>query len=251
MSKISIITATFNSQDTILETYNSLCAQTFSEWEWLVTDDCSTDSTWSILKKIAANDSRVSLCRNENNSGAAITRNNSLSRINGGYVAFIDSDDIWLPEKLQEQLLFMESNKNVNFSYTAYELIDEDGNSLNRFVDLKTPESVNYKDMLMKKATLGCSTVMLRSSTFKDLVMPNYRTGQDYAFWLKLLKCNQNAYLLRRVLTQYRILPNSISRNKLGKAKRQWQIYTECEGISLIESCWYFLNYAFRALFRK
>ena len=105
--------------------------------------------------------------------------------------------------------------------------------------------------MLKKKATLGCSTVMLRRNAFDDITMPLLRTGQDYATWLKLLKTGQNAYPLIDVLTQYRILPNSISRNKVKKAKRQWQIYREVEKLSLYKSAVSFCFYAWRAVFRK
>lgn len=251
MSKVSIITATYNSQDTINETYLSLCNQSLTDWEWIITDDCSSDSTFAILTNISYQDKRVRLFSNKENSGAAVSRNNSLSFCSGQYIAFIDSDDVWLPSKLEKQVNFMEINRNVNFSYTSYELIDKDGVKLGSFVDIKTPKSVSYVDMLKKKATIGCSTVLLRSGVFNDLTMPNYRTGQDYAFWLKLLKLNQSAYLLREVLMEYRILPDSISRNKFFKAKRQWQIYREHEKISFLRSSWFFANYAFRAVFRK
>jgi teichuronic acid biosynthesis glycosyltransferase TuaG len=105
--------------------------------------------------------------------------------------------------------------------------------------------------MLKKRATLGCSTVMLRKSGFEDISMPLIRTGQDYATWLKLLKTGNEAYLLNDVLTSYRIRPNSISRNKFKKAKRQWQIYRELEQLPMLKSLVCFCNYVWRAVFRK
>ena len=110
---------------------------------------------------------------------------------------------------------------------------------------------ITYENMLRKKATLGCSTVMLRRASFRGLSMPSLRTGQDYATWLKLLRTATNAFPLTDVLTQYRILPNSISRNKIKKAKRQWQIYRQIEELSLIKSTECFIFYAWRAVFRK
>jgi len=110
---------------------------------------------------------------------------------------------------------------------------------------------VSYKDLLAKKVTLGCSTVMLKNDAFDNIRMPLIRTGQDYALWLQLLKkYNVNAVLYPKVLTSYRIVAGSISRNKLKKAIRQWSIYRNLEKINLVMSMWYFVNYAWRAISR-
>lgn len=247
---ISIITPTYNSSEQIRETYLSIRNQSYSNWEWLVTDDCSTDNTYDILKEISDNDYRVRIFQNEVNSGAAHSRNNSISQSRGDYLAFIDSDDLWLTSKLETQLSFMVDN-NINFSFTCYELISESGESYGKVVDSHLSGPVCYDDMLRKKATLGCSTVMLKVDSFNDLNMPLIRTGQDYALWLKLLKEDSFAYPLSKVLTRYRIMPNSISRNKIKKARRQWQIYREIEKLSLFISIECFIYYAYRAVFRK
>lgn len=247
---ISIITATYNSSNQIIETYQSIKKQSLQDWEWLITDDCSSDDTYQLLLELSKKDSRVKVFQNAVNSGAAVSRNNSLGYSKGGFVAFIDSDDIWLSGKLEKQLRFMEE-KGVDFSFTAYELINEKSERLGQRVDTHLKSFVTYEDMLKKKATLGCSTVMLRRSAFDDILMPLLRTGQDYATWLKLLKVGKNAYPLTEVLTQYRILPNSISRNKVKKAKRQWQIYREIEKLPLLKAVECFFLYAWRAVFRK
>lgn len=249
MPLISIITATFNSSSQIMNTYNSIKNQTLNGWEWVVTDDCSTDTTFEVLQGIAKKDSRVKIFANKVNSGAAVSRNNSLSNANAEFIAFIDSDDLWKPEKLEKQLAFMKND--IDFSFTAYGLIDEQGESLNQSVDANQSGTFSYEDMLRKKATLGCSTVMLRRNAFEDVTMPLLRTGQDYATWLKLLKTGKKAYLLNEMLTSYRIMPNSISRNKFKKAKRQWQIYREVEELALFKSVICFCFYAWRAIFRK
>lgn len=246
---ISIITATYNSEKEILKTYQSLNTQTYTNWEWLITDDCSSDNTYELVCELANKDNRIKTFKNNINSGAAVSRNKSLSEAQGEFIAFVDSDDIWLPTKLAEQLEFMGSD--INFSFTAYGLIDESGKLLNKTVDEHQSGSFSYEDMLRKKATLGCSTVMLRRNAFDDISMPLLRTGQDYATWLKLLKSDINAHLLNKVLTYYRIMPNSISRNKFKKAKRQWQIYREVEKLHLIKSIVCFSFYAWRAIFRK
>jgi glycosyltransferase involved in cell wall biosynthesis len=248
-SLISIITATYNSESEVINTYKSITLQSYENWMWLVTDDCSTDKTLVILKDIAEQDSRVKVFSNKANSGAAVSRNNSLNHANGDFIAFIDSDDTWGIDKLEKQLAFM--NDDVDFSFTAYCLIDEQGNPLGKTIDVNQSSTFTYDDMLKKKATLGCSTVMLRRGAFIDITMPLLRTGQDYATWLKLLKTGKKAHILNEVLTSYRIMPNSISRNKFKKAKRQWQIYREVEKLPLIKSAICFSFYAWRAVFRK
>lgn len=249
--KISIITPTFNSGSTIVETYNSISKQTHENWEWLVTDDCSSDDTINILSSICEKDSRVRVFKNSTNSGAAVTRNNSLSNVSGDFITFIDSDDLWFSSKLEKQLNFMIVNE-LDFTFTAYELVDAQGNPLGKVVDLQGDNfSVNYSDMLKKKATLGCSTVMIKKNAFSDFSMPLIRTGQDYALWLKLLNSGKKAHLLNEILTRYRILPNSISRNKFKKSQRQWNIYREIENLSVLQSAYCFCFYAWRAIFRK
>lgn len=246
---ISIITATYNSQNEIEETYNSIKMQTYEDWEWLVTDDCSTDSTLDILYSLAAQDDRIKVYKNKINSGAAVSRNISLENSRGDYIAFIDSDDVWLEKKLEMQLCFM--GDDIDFSFTAYDLIDAESKNLNMFIDVSHSGSFDYKDMLLKKATIGCSTVMLRRKAFIDISMPLLRTGQDYATWLKLLKTGVKAHLFNQVCSHYRILPNSISRNKFKKAKRQWQIYRDVERLNFIYSIYCFQSYARRAIFRR
>ncbi|CAH6796935.1 putative teichuronic acid biosynthesis glycosyltransferase TuaG [Vibrio chagasii] len=247
---ISIITPSYNSMPYILKTYQSILNQTYENWEWVVTDDCSSDGTFEALLDLSVKDSRVKVFSNQENSGAAVSRNRSISESTGDFLAFIDSDDEWLPNKLETQIKFMESN-NINFSFTAYELIDKDGRKLGQSVDTVASNTISYEDMLRKKSTIGCSTVMLRRSAFDDLAMPLLRTGQDYALWLKLLKTGHAAYSITQILTNYRILPDSISRNKFKKSLRQWMIYREVEKLSFTKSLECFIFYAWRAVFRR
>ncbi|PHI34875.1 glycosyl transferase family 2 [Pseudoalteromonas sp. GCY] len=248
--KVSIITATYNSQEYISKTYESIKKQTYKDWEWIVTDDCSSDDTYSILSSIADNDIRVKLFVNKVNSGAAIARNNSLDFASGEFVAFIDSDDLWEPEKLSMQLEFMQES-NSDFSFTAYQLISNDGALLGKTIDSSNSGSFNYFDMLKKRATLGCSTVIISKTLLNERRMPNIRTGQDYAFWLSIMKSGHSANILPVVLTKYRISNNSISRNKFKKALRQWEIYRGFEKLGVIKSLFYFVFYAFHAVFRR
>lgn len=249
---VSIIMPTYNAEKTVVESINSIRAQTYQNWELLVTDDCSTDDTMNILRSFSEIDTRIKIYSNPKNLGAAAARNNSISHSNGEFIAFLDSDDIWLPEKLEKQISWMIKNPQANFSFTAYELIDVNGKKLNKLIDLQGDNvHFSYRDMLLKRATLGCSTVMLKKTSFDDIAMPLIRTGQDYALWLKLLKQGERAYLINEVLMQYKIMPNSISRNKIKKAMRQWQIYRDIESLSFLLSVKYFISYAWRAVFRK
>lgn len=168
MNFVSIITATYNSEKYILELYESIKKQKHENWEWIVTDDFSTDKTFDILKSIANKDKRVKIFQNHINSGAALSRNNSMKNAAGEFIAFIDSDDLWFPDKLSKQIQFMNEN-NIDFSFTSYELINGKGESLNKYIDIKNKK---FKLWLLRhvkeKATLGCSTVVLRRSKIKN-----------------------------------------------------------------------------------
>lgn len=248
--KVSIITATYNSARYISDTYESIVNQTHDNWEWIITDDCSDDDTYNKIVHLSSLDNRVKIFRNDINKGAAESRNRCIINAEGDYLAFLDSDDLWYSDKILKQLQFMRTN-DVDFSYTSYCLIDEKGSELDKYIDTTTPLSVSYNDMLKKRATLGCSTVMLRKIEHEKIEMPNLRTGQDYATWLKILKSGKRAYRVPECLAKYRIVSNSISRNKFKKSIRQWSIYRKVERINLIYSTWCFINYAFRAVVRR
>ncbi|NOH84558.1 glycosyltransferase family 2 protein [Vibrio sp. 03-59-1] len=246
---ISIITPSYNCADTLQATADSILSQTHNHWEWLITDDCSDVATQKKLSQLEQSDSRIHVFFSEINGGAAIARNHSLSQASGEFIAFLDSDDLWLPTKLERQIEFM--NDSIDFSFTAYEIINEEGVATGQLVDANQEGEFTYQQMLQKQATLGCSTVMLRRCAFQDISMPLLRTGQDYALWLKLLKTGAKASVLAKPFTQYRIMPNSISRNKVKKARRQWQIYRKVEQLSFITSVYCFGFYAWRAVFRR
>ena len=246
---ISIITPTYNAEKFISDTIESVKNQTFKEYEHIFIDDCSKDNTVNIIESYANSDDRIKLIKLTENSGAAVARNTGLSKASAKYIAFLDSDDIWEPEKLAKQLTFMQSNS-YSFSYTAYQLVKENGEPYGKIIDKNAKDSVNYHDMLCKRSTLGCSTVMLDRESIDKIEMPLIRTGQDYGLWLDILKRGHTAHCLHETLTHYRIVANSISRNKVKKAMRQWQIYREIEQVSLPLSAWYFANYAYRVLVR-
>ena len=246
---VSVITAAYNSADYINDAYDSLRSQTMENWEWVVVDDASTDDTLDILTGISQKDSRVRVFSNTRNAGAARSRNWALQETRGQFLAFLDSDDKWLPEKLFRQLSFMTA-VGANASFTAYSVIDCDGRATGKVIDGNPKREIGYPQALRKRATIGCSTVVLSKTAVKDHLMPDIRTGQDYAFWLKLMRFGLIFHHLAIPLTEYRITPGSISRNKIRKALRQWEIYRSLEGLSIPNSFWNFCFYAVRAVTR-
>ena len=147
----------------------------------------------------------------EENGGAAIARNTGINCAEGKYIAFLDSDDLWLPEKLEKQVAFMQNN-DLAFSFTSYQIMDQDGKLTEKVVHV--PEKINYNGLL-KNTIIGCLTVMLDIEKLGKVKMPNIRTRQDTATWLKILKQGHYAYGLDEVLSKYRKVENSISSKNL------------------------------------
>ncbi|WP_152656814.1 glycosyltransferase family 2 protein [Oceanobacillus sp. CFH 90083] len=241
---ISVITPTYNSERFIAETIESVQAQTFSEWEMIIVDDCSTDRTAEIVKSYAEKDGRIHLTVLEENQGSAITRNTAMNQSKGRYLAFLDSDDLWLPEKLEKQLAFMQDN-GVAFSFTQYVRMNEDGTDTGAIST--APATVMYED-LMKRCVIGCLTVMLDRERIGERRMVNIRTRQDYAFWLEITRHGHFAYGLPEVLARYRLVGNSISSNKWKAAKRNWDVFREVEQQNLPKAVYYFSHYVTRSL---
>ncbi|CAZ95803.1 MULTISPECIES: glycosyltransferase family 2 protein [Zobellia] len=231
---VSIITPVYNSEKYITHCIESVLAQTYGNWEHILVDDCSTDKSIAIISEYAKNDTRIRLLQLESNSGAGIARNTAIEAAKGRYIAFLDSDDAWLPQKLKTQVSFMQDN-NYYFTYTAYDKMNELGESLNQPVNVKS--KTTYRSALFKNP-IGCLTAMYDVDFFGKQYMPEIRKRQDYALWLKLLK-KTDAYGLDKILSTYRIGNESISSNKFKLIKYEWRIYREVEGLSLLQSIFY------------
>lgn len=237
---VSVITPAYNAERFIGETIESVLKQTYSKWEMIIVDDKSTDRTVEIVESYMEKDPRIKLIKLEKNSGSAIARNTAMDNAKGRYLAFLDSDDVWMEEKLERQLQFMKEN-DIAFSFTKYVRMTEDG-KLTRAIS-KTPKRVGYKQ-LMKHCVIGCLTVMIDREKIGEERMINIRTRQDYVYWLTLMKKGFDAYGLPEVLAKYRLVENSISSNKLKAAKQNWYVYYHIEKQGLLNSLWYFANYA-------
>lgn len=242
---VSIITPLYNSQEYIEETIQSILNQNYSNWELIVVDDCSRDESLAIVGEFANKDSRIKIIKLEENSGAAIARNTGIENAKGRYIAFLDSDDLWVPEKLEKQIEFMKG-KDISFSFTGYIKIDEDGTEKGQ---VTIPDVVTYKELL-KSNVIGCLTAIYDVEKLGKIYMPNIRKRQDHALWLKILKGHTNAYGLNEPLAKYRIREGSISRNKIKAASYQWKLYREVERLSIGKSLYYFINYAYHG-FKK
>lgn len=242
---VSIITPLFNSSRFLRETIESVKAQTRDDWELICVDDGSIDDSVEIVQSYAATDFRIRLVRLEQNAGSAVARNAGIDAARGRYIAFLDSDDLWLPHKLETQLEFMRLNR-VTFSFTAYDRVDEHNNPLRR-VDV--PRRVTY-EQLLKTCYIGCLTAIYDTAHFGKVHMPLMRKRQDYGLWLQLLKKTDHAHGLQQVLARYRVRPNSISSNKFDTAKYTMRVYREVEGFGLWKSRYYFMRYMLRAVLR-
>lgn len=240
---VSIIMPSFNSQSTILESIESILRQEYKNWELLITDDCSTDSTVDIIKNKIILDSRIKLFRLRNNSGAGYARNNSIKNASGRFIAFLDSDDTWHEKKLSDQIQFMLKN-NVALSYTYYKVLGVNG-VLSK--EIQCPSKINYKQLL-KGNVIGCLTAVYDTNILGKQYMPLIRKRQDMALWLNILQQIEFAYCFPKCLAYYRKGHNSLSSNKFKVLKSQWDIYRKHLQLSYIKTVYYFFNYVTNAI---
>ncbi len=237
-TNVSIITPLHNSSQYISKTIQSVLNQTYTDWELLIVDDCSTDDSASIVQKYTVKNKRINLIQLKSNSGAAVARNTAIEKARGRYIAFLDSDDLWTPTKLEEQIDFMQKN-NYAFTFTAYNKIDENGN---KFGVIEVPDKVNYYNLL-KTCSIGCLTAVYDTGMLGKVYMPLINKRQDYGLWLRILKLTPYAYSINKPLANYRVRASSLSGNKITAAKYQWKVYREIEELTLIKSAYFFTTY--------
>lgn len=243
---ISIITPTYNSIQFIEETIRSIIKQTYQNWELLITDDCSTDGTWTLLKEYVKRDGRIKIFRLDVNSGAGVARNNSIKHAKGQYIAFCDSDDQWKPNKLEVQLSFMEKN-NCALSYSSYSIVSEKGTEIG---DVIAKSEINHRVML-RNNYIGCLTAMYDTQKLGKVYMPEIRKRQDWALWLLILKKTDKACGIKESLALYRDRSDSISSNKMDLLKYNWIIYREVEGLSIPKSSICMIQFFYYYIMKK
>ena len=235
---VSIITPTYNCSRFISKTIESVLSQTYPLWEMLIIDDCSTDDTEKKILPYIESDSRIKYYRLEHNSGAAVARNTALRLAGGRWIAFLDSDDLWHPEKLERQIRFMR-DKGYAFSCTQMELIDEFDNIEGTYV--KGPGHVNRFGMLCY-CWPACLTVMYDATVVGEIQIADIKKNNDYAMWLKVIE-KADCYLLRESLAYYRIRRGSISHdiNKLGLIKWHYRLFLDAQGYGVLQSSFFTL----------
>lgn len=247
---ISIIVPVYNVEKYIIETCKSVFAQTYQNWELLLVEDGSKDNSAEVIETLIRerNDDRIRLIRQPENAGAAEARNRGLAESKGRYIAYLDADDIWLPEKLEQELAFADE-KEAAFVFTGYEFADEQGKGTGKVV--RVPETLSYKQAL-GNTTIFTSTVLFDTQKIpKDMLwMPKIKS-EDTALWWKVMRNGYIAYGLDKNLVKYRRPGKSLSSNKVEALRRIWNLYREAEGMSVWKSAFYFCLWAIRAVKRR
>lgn len=244
---VSVIVPVYNAASYIEETIKSVLGQTYTDWELLLVDDCSTDDSVRIISKYCE-DERIKLIKQPTNQKAAMARNAGIRQARGEFVAFLDSDDIWGETKLEKQLAFMKE-KDCAFSYTEYEFGDENAEGTGKIV--KVMPIINYRKALSRTIIFTSTVIFDLKKLSKELIMMPDVASEDTATWWKVLKSGINAYGLEEVLTIYRRPAKSLSSNKLTAIKRIWNLYRNVENLGVVSSAYNFVFWALRATLRR
>lgn len=241
---VSVVMPAYNCEKYIEVAIRSVISQTFTDWELIVIDDGSSDSTREIIDRLAAEDSRILSLPNEKNMGVAATRNRGIDISRGSYIALLDSDDVWREEKLERQLERLCAT-GADLCYCSYAIIDADGKKAKN--DYTVPECVDLRELL-KENYIGCSTALLSREALGERRFLTDYFHEDYVLWLDLLSDGALAVGCAETLAEWRYVRNSRSFDKKQSAKNRWDIYRNHLGLSRARSARLFLTYAFRGL---
>lgn len=240
---VSIITPAYNAARFVAEAVESVRRQTYDQWEMLVIDDCSRDETREIVRALARQDSRVKLIEQPANGGPARARQAGLDAASGRYIAFLDSDDLWLPQKLERQLAFMDAC-NSAISFTQFRRISADGLGVGKLI--RIPDRLDYSRLLRNTAIATSTVVVDRHKTGPFSMTVTYY--DDFVLWLSILRKGFIAHGLQEDLMRYRVASGSWSRNKLRSALWVWRTYQHIEKLSVPYSAWCFAGYVWNAV---
>ena len=243
---VSIILPTFNSSKFIEQSIRSIQSQTYNNWELLITDDCSTDSTVKILKSYQKTDNRIKIFVLDKNKGAGTARNNSINKSKGRYIAFCDSDDLWFKEKLEKQINFIKLH-DLSLTYSGYIEVSESGELLKTKL---SKETISYNQIL-RNNYIHCFTAIYDSHILGKLYMPEIRKRQDWALWINILSTIGSTRGIIEPLGLYRKRDNSISSNKLQLLKYNWRIYRKHLGFSFLKTIGYMLQFLYFYVLKK
>ena len=242
---ISIIMAAYNAEKTIGFAIESVLNQTYKNFELVIVNDCSKDDTKAIIESYAEKDGRIKLISNKENSGVSLTRLEALKNCSGEWIAILDSDDAWVPDKLERQIE-LQQIKNADLVFTGVKYIDSKGNNIDW--ELKVPEQIGYKRLLKQNLITNSSALVT-----KALYSSHYSIGdsmhEDFAMWLSILKSGIIAYGIDDPLTIYRVSANSKSGNKLKSAVMNWKTYRFI-GLNVFESAYYMIWYTVNGILK-
>ena len=247
---VSIIVPVYNAEKYIIQTIESVAAQTFTDWELLLVDDCGPDNSAQVIGDyIAAHgDDRIRLIRQEKNGGAAAARNRGVAEAQGRYIAFLDADDLWMPAKLELELQFMKKH-DAGFVFCAYEFGDSDAVPTGKIVHV--PRKLTYKKALSRTVIFTSTVLFDLEKIDRNLVMMPAIASEDTATWWRILKNGHVAYGLDQPLVLYRRPEQSLSSDKKVAVKRIWNLYRKEEGKSVFGSFLLLIGWAYRATLRR
>jgi len=243
---VSIVTPSFNSEKFIAETIASVQNQTHKNWEMIIVDDCSKDKTVEIVEEIIKSDSRIKLIKLEKNSGPAIARNSGIQAVSGKFMTFLDADDIWFPDFIENSIKTIQQ-QGIHFVFSSYRRSDEALNFI--YSDFIVPEKATYHDIL-KTNSISCLTAFIDIEVLGKKFMPEVFKRQDMGLWLKYLKEIPFAYGIKEPKAIYRIRKNSLSRKKSDLLKYQWQFYRNVESLNVFQSCYYMAHWMYRGFLK-
>lgn len=245
-SLVSIITPAFNSEKYILQTIASVHEQTHKNWEMIIIDDGSTDKTVSLIQEIRQKEDRIHLITSKENQGPAISRNKGIRIAKGKYLTFLDADDIWFPNFIENSIQTIKET-GIPFVFSSYKRSDEDLNFI--YKDFIVPKKVTYTDIL-KTNSISCLTAFLDVEVLGKKMMPEVYKRQDMGLWLKYLKEIPFAHGIQKPQAIYRIRKNSLSRKKRRLLKYQWQFYRKVEELSVLSSIYFMTQWAIRGFLK-
>lgn len=244
---VSIITPSYNSEKYIAATINSVINQTYKDWELIIVDDASIDNTHNIVSVFCKKDHRIKIIKQQKNVGAGVSRNVGINAAKGSYIAFLDSDDIWKPNKLETQIACMNS-QNAAICFSSYELINEEGEPLHKIIEALP--KLSYKKQL-KCNYIGNLTGMYNVDAVGKMYMPEIKKRQDWIMWLNAIKKGGPAIGIKTSLAYYRVRKDSISSNKLNLIAYNFNVYKEALGFGFIKSVRYLLVFLYEYFFVK
>ena len=244
---VSIIIPSYNSEQFIAITIRSVINQTYKDWELIIVDDASADNTCNIVLDFCQKDKRIKLIKELKNCGTGVARNTAIKVAQGNYIAFLDSDDIWKPNKLEKQLAVMKSSK-AAICFSSYELINEQGETLNKLVEALP--KLSYQKQL-KCNYIGNLTGIYNANMLGKIYMPEIKKRQDWIMWLSAIKKGGPALGIKESLAYYRVRKDSISSNKLNLITYNFNVYRKALGFGFIKSTRYLTIFLYEYFFVK